>query len=154
MMLRNFAAAILLCLFVVASVSAQQKGTPEEAKMLVEKAVAYVKANGEEKALKEFNDPKGEFVNGDLYIFVFDPRGVLLANVNLPNLVGTNVYSSPDSKGKLHRKEMVDLANSKSSGWVEYYQKNPTTKNDEPKVSYVQKEGNLILGCGAYKPEK
>ena len=143
--------AVILSLFVAASVSAQQRGTPAEAKSLVEKAVAYVKANGEEKALKEFNNPKGEFFKGDLYIFVFDPKGVLLANPNLPKLVGTNVYNSPDSKGKLHRKEMIDLANSKGSGWVEYYQKNPTTKNDEPKISYVQKTGNLILGCGAYK---
>ena len=151
MMLKKVAIIIVLCLFVVAPVAAQQRGTPEEAKSLVEKAVAYVKANGEEKALKEFNNPKGEFFKGDLYIFVFDPKGVLLANPNLPNLVGTNVYNSPDSKGKLHRKEMVDLANSKGSGWVEYYQLNPTTKKDEAKISYVQKTGNLILGCGAYK---
>jgi hypothetical protein len=151
MMLRNVVIAVALCLFVAVSVFAQQRGTPEEAKSLVEKAVAYVKANGEEKALKEFNNPKGEFFKGDLYIFVFDPKGVLLANPNLPKLVGTNVYNSPDSKGKLHRKEMVDLANSKGSGWVEYYQLNPTTKKDEAKISYVQKTGNLILGCGAYK---
>ena len=154
MMLKKVMVMIVLCLFVVAAASAQQKGTPEEAKQLVEKAVAYVKANGEEKALKEFNNPKGEFFKGDLYIFAFDPKGILLANPNLPKLVGTNVYNSPDSKGKLHRKEMVDLANSKGSGWVDYYQLNPVTKKDEPKISYVQKVGNLILGCGAYKPEK
>ena len=151
MKLKNVVIRLCSALFVAASVSAQQRGTPAEAKKLVEKAVAFVKANGEEKALKEFNNPKGEFVKGDLYIFVFDPKGLLLANPNLPKLVGTNVYNSPDSKGKLHRKEMVDLANSKGSGWVEYYQLNPTTKKDEAKISYVQKEGNLILGCGAYK---
>jgi hypothetical protein len=57
--------------------------------MLVEKAVAYVKANGEEKAIKELNNPKSEFVKGDLYVFAVDPKGVLLANTNLPHLVGT-----------------------------------------------------------------
>ena len=153
-MSRRILIAVVLCLFVAVSVSAQQRGTPEEAKMLVEKAVAYVKANGEEKALKEFNNPKGEFVKGDLYIFVFDPKGVLLANTNLPHLVGKNVYNTPDSKGKLNRKEMVDLANSKGSGWVDYHQLNPVTKKQEAKISYVQKVGNLILGCGAYKLEK
>ena len=152
MMLKKVAAVIVLCLFVAAAASAQQKGTSEEAKQLVEKAVAYVKANGEEKALKEFNNPKGQFVKGDLYVFAVDPKGVLLANTNLPHLVGTNVYNSPDSRGKLARKEYVDLANSKGSGWVDYYQLNPVTKKEEAKVTYVQKVGNLILGCGAYKP--
>jgi cytochrome c len=115
-MTRKLLIAVVLCLFVAVSAFAQQRGTPEEAKMLVEKAVAYVKANGEERALKEFNNPKGEFVKGDLYIFVFDPKGVLLANTYLPHLVDKNVYNTPDSKGKLNRKEMVDLANSKGSG--------------------------------------
>ncbi len=36
---------------------------------MVEKAAAYVQANGKEKALKEFNNPKGQFVKGELYIF-------------------------------------------------------------------------------------
>jgi cytochrome c len=151
-MLKNVAIAVILCLFVAVSVFAQQKATPEEAKQLVEKAVAYVKANGEEKALKEFNNPKGEFTKGDMYIFVLDPNGVLLANVNLPKLVGTNVLNSPDSKGKLHRKEMVELAKKQGSGWVEYNQLNPVTKKDEAKISYIEKVGNLIVGCGAYLP--
>ncbi|MGZ3594995.1 MAG: cache domain-containing protein, partial [Syntrophales bacterium] len=64
----------------------------------------------------------------------------------------TNVYNVPDVKGKLHRKEMVDLANSQGSGWVEYYQVNPKTKKQEAKISYVQKVGNIIVGCGAYQP--
>jgi cytochrome c len=153
-MSRKILITVILCLFVAVSVSAQQqRGTPEEAKMLVEKAVAYVKANGEEKAIKELNNPKGEFVKGDLYVFAVDPKGVLLANTNLPQLVGTNIYNSPDSRGKLVRKEYVDLANSKGSGWVEYHQLNPVTKKDEAKVTYVQKVGNLILACGAYKED-
>ncbi len=152
-MFKKVMISIFICLFVVTSVYAAEKpGTPAEAKKLVEKALAYVKANGEEKALKEFNNPKGAFVKGDLYVFALDPKGLMLANVNLPKLVGTNVYNLPDSKGKLHRKQMVDLANSQGSGWVEYNQLNPKTKKDEAKISYVQKVGNMIVGCGAYLP--
>jgi signal transduction histidine kinase len=152
-MFKKVMISIFICLFVVTSVYAAEKpGTPAEAKKLVGKAVAYVKANGEEKALKAFNNPKGEFVKGDLYVFALDPKGVMLANVNLAKLVGTSVYNLPDSKGKLHRKEMVDLANSQGSGWVEYNQVNPKTKKDEAKISYVQKVGNMIVGCGAYLP--
>ena len=152
-MFKKVMISIFICLFMVTSVyAAEKRATPAEAKKLVEKAVAYVTANGEEKAIKEFNNPKGEFVKGDLYVFALDPKGVLLANVNLPKLVGTNIYNMPDSKGKLNRKEMVDLANSEGSGWVTYHQVNPKTKKDEAKISYVQKVGNLIVGCGAYLP--
>ena len=150
MLLKRVVIAVVLCMFVAVPAFAQ-KTTPEQAKKLVEQAVAYMKANGEEKAIKEFSDPKGQFTKGDAYIFVLGLDGVLRANVARPELVGKNVLNSPDSKGKFHRKEMVEVANSKGSGWVEYNQLNPATKQDEPKISYIQKVGNLIIGCGAYK---
>jgi signal transduction histidine kinase len=152
-MFKKVMISIFICLFMVTSVyAAEKRGTVVEAKKMVEKAIAFVKANGEEKALKEFNNPKGKFVKGDLYIFVLDSQGLSLASPNLPKLVGTNLYDKPDSKGKLHRKEFVDLANSQGSGWVTYHQLDPLTKKDMAKISYVQKEGNLIIGCGAYLP--
>jgi cytochrome c len=152
MMCKKTIIVVVLCLFVAVSAYAEKRGTPSDAKKLVEQAVAYVKANGEDKAIKEFNNPKGKFVKGDLYIAVLDPKGVLLANPNLPDLVGKNVSAMPDSKGKFHRKEMIDLCNSQGSGWVTYYQKDPLTKKDMAKITYVQKIGNLIINCGAYLP--
>lgn len=158
---------IFICLFAVSSVHAQQRGTPVEAKKLVEKAVAYVKANGEDKALKEFSKPGGKFfkeeeylfgydlnevLKDDLYIFAYDLKGVLMANSAVPKLVGKNLYNEPDSKGKLFRKEIVDLANSRGSGWVDYTYINPVTKQEETKITYFQKVGNLIVCCGAYLP--
>jgi len=159
--------AILICLFIVPSVNAQQRGTPAEAKKLVEQAVAYVKANGEEKALKEFSKPRGKFLKeeqylfgydlneaskDDLYIFAYGSKGVLMANPQAPKLVGKNLYNETDSKGKLFRKEIVDIANSYGSGWVDYTYMNPVTKKEEFKITYCQKVGNLIVCCGAYLP--
>src|SRR5690606_5866553 len=48
--------------------------TPDQAKAFVEKAVTFYKTAGREKALAVFSDPKGEFVEGDLYIFVMDMK--------------------------------------------------------------------------------
>jgi len=158
---------IFICLFVLNPVSAQQRATPFEAKKLVEQAAAYVKANGEEKALKEFSNANGKFVKNelyllgydlnealkdDLYIFVYDLKGVMLANPKAPKLVGKNLYNEPDSKGKLFRKEIVDLTNSRGSGWVDYTYMNPAIKQEENKITYCQKVGNLIVCCGAYLP--
>ncbi len=158
---------VFVCLFMLTSAHAQQRGTPVEAKKLVEKAVAYVKANGEDKALKEFSKPRGQFVEeeeylfgydlnevmkDDLYIFAYDLKGVLMANPVAPKLVGKNLYNVPDSRGKLFRKEIVDLANSRGSGWVDYAYINPVTKQEETKITYFQKVDNLIICCGAYLP--
>jgi hypothetical protein len=156
---------VFICLFIVTSVHAEQRATPLEAKKLVEQAVAYVKANGEKEAIKEFNNPRGKFskdeqylfgydlnevLKDDLYIFVYDLKGVLLANPKAPKLIGQNLYNEPDSKGKLFRKEIVDIANSRGSGWVDYTYMNPATKQEEIKITYCQKVGNLIVCCGAY----
>lgn len=144
---------LLLCPFVVASVHAQGYGigTPAEAKKIVEQAVAYILANGEEKALKEFNAPNGKFQWRDLYVFAYDLSGVVMGHPN-PKLIGRNLYLEPDGNGKLFRKEIVDLANTRGSGWVDYTYLDPITGQDEFKITHFQKVGNLIVCCGAYLP--
>jgi signal transduction histidine kinase len=145
--------SILLCIFAAGTVHAQGYGigTPLEAKKMVELAEAYIKANGEAKALQEFNKPNGKFQWRDLYVFAYDLKGVMKGHPN-PKLIGRNLYDEPDSKGKLFRKEIVDLANSRDSGWVDYTYMNPMTRQEEAKITYFQKEGNLIVCCGAYLP--
>jgi signal transduction histidine kinase len=145
--------SIIMCLFAVGTVHAQGYGigTPVEAKKMVEQAIIYIKANGEEKTLQEFNKPNGKFQWRDLYVFAYDPKGVMKGHPN-PKLIGRNLYNEPDSKGKLFRKEIVDLANSRGSGWVDYTYSNPMTGQEEAKITYFQKEGNLIVCCGAYLP--
>jgi len=145
--------SILMCLFAVSTVHAQGYGigTPAEAKKMVEQAIVYIKANGEEKALQEFNKPNGKFQWRDLYVFAYDLKGIMKGHPS-PKLIGRNLYSEPDSKGKLFRKEIVDLANSRGSGWVDYTYMNPMTRQEEAKITYFQKEGNLIVCCGAYLP--
>ncbi len=54
--------------------------TEEDGKKMLEKAVAYIKANGKEKAFAEFSNPNGEFVKDGLYIIAQDFKGVILLN--------------------------------------------------------------------------
>lgn len=122
-----------------------------EAVKMVKDAVALYKASGMEKTLDALNDPKGQFVKGSLFVFAFDENGTLLANATAPDKVGQNLLEVPDSKGKKFRKEFVELAKSAGSGWVDYTNINPKTKLDEPKSSYIEKAGELIIGCGIYK---
>jgi signal transduction histidine kinase len=152
-MFKKIFISIFIFLFAAGTVHAQGYGigTPVEAKKMVEQAIAYIKANGEEKALQEFNKPNGRFQWRDLYVFAYDLNGVMKGHPN-PKLIGRNLYDEPDGKGKLFRKEIVDLALSRGSGWVDYTYMNPMTRQEEAKITYFQKVGDLIVSCGAYLP--
>ena len=93
--------AVILCLFVAASVSAQQRGTPAEAKKMVEDAIAYIKANGKNKAFAEISNPKGKFVDRDLYVYVCDMNGTCLARGDDPSSVREKQHKFERSRWKV-----------------------------------------------------
>ena len=123
----------------------------DDAKMLVKQAAAYVQYQGKEKALAEISTSKGMFDKGELYVFAYDLDGVMLAHPKNPALIGQNLIAVPDAEGKLFRKEIVEKAKSKGSGWVDYMYLNPETKRQEHKSTYFQKVGDIIICCGVYK---
>lgn len=142
----------LAVIFAVASFGvAFAVSNANEAKEMVEKAAAYYQANGKEKALKEFNNPKGQFVKGELYVFVYDMGGTIIAHPVNQKLVGVNSLETPDVDGKMWRKEGMDLVKKSGAGWVDYKYKNPQSGKIEQKTSYLKKTGDIVLGCGAYK---
>lgn len=146
--------SILVSCFVLslnAAAAAADKGTAEEATTLVKKAAAYLNAQGKDKALAEVADPKGQFVMKDLYVFINDLNGVTLAHGGNAKLVGKNVMDLKDADGKAFIKEMYDVAKTKGKGWVDYKWVNPVTKTIEAKSTYVEKVGDVLIGCGIYK---
>lgn len=124
----------------------------DKAMALVKKAVEYCKANGKDKALSAFNDPKGQFVDGELYIFAYDFNGKNLAHGAKADAVGKNFLDLQDTGGKYIVKDMIALSKTKGTGWVDYKYKNPTTSAVEAKSSYVEKIDDYFVGCGVYKP--
>lgn len=77
--------------------SAFAAGEADEAKAMVEKAAALVKAEGRDKALAEIGNPQGQFVKGSLYVFVYDLTGTMVAHPVNPKLVGKNMLEVPDA---------------------------------------------------------
>ena len=126
-------------------------GTPQEAMDLVKRAAQYLKTHGKEKAFKEFSNPAGQFTRGDLYIFVNDKNGLTLAHGQNRSLVGKNVSDLKDVEGKHFIREMLNLARTKGSGWVDYKWMNPTTKEVLAKSTYCMNADDITLGCGIYK---
>lgn len=148
---------ILLGFFALAlnaAAFAAEKGTAEEAVALVKKAAAYLKENGKEKAFSEFNNPKGQFADRDLYVFVYGTSGdgINLAHGANPKLIGKNLLDLRDADGKLIVKGFIEVGNSKTGhGWVDYKWPNPVTKAVEAKSTYIERVGDVMIGCGIYK---
>lgn len=138
-------------LFSQGALASGGKGSADEATALTKKAVAYMKANGKEKAFAEFNNPGGQFKDRDMYIFVVDFNGKTLAHGANAKLVDKNMLELKDADGKLFIKEFIDVAKGKGNGWVDYKWPNPVTKAIEAKSSYVEKVDDMLVACGIYK---
>jgi cytochrome c len=142
---------IVLSLLMVSVALAADKGTPAEAEALVKKAIAFIKANGKDKAFAEFNNPKGQFTDRDLYIFAYDMNGKVLAHGQNIKMIGKDLYEVTDADGKAYVKERIEIAKSKGKGWQNYKFSNPVTKKIEDKTAYIEKYEDVIVGSGVYK---
>lgn len=128
-----------------------ERGTADEAIAMVRKAVNAIKSGGKEKAFAAFHDPAGGFRDRDLYIFVLDMKADNLVNGANPRLVGKNTLDLKDADGKLFVREMIDRATAKGTGWVDYKWPSPATNSILHKSAYIEKVGDMIVGCGIYK---
>lgn len=144
--------ATLLCAFTLhGQAIGADKGTAAEAVALVQKAGAYLKANGKDKAYAEFNNPSGAFKDRDLYIIVYDLKGTNVAHGANPKMIGKDLIDLKDAEGVPIVRSFIDVANGKGKGWVDYKWPNPVSKAIEPKSTYIEKHGDVLIGAGIYK---
>jgi hypothetical protein len=158
-MVRTFmiAAASVAVLMLSPAVFAQQSGgNAEEARAMLVKAVAAVKAD-KTKALDMFNKGEGGFLDRDLYPFCFnasDGKTVALANPNAKQLLGQDVRTNKDTTGKIFGLDLYAAAQ-KAEGQiteVSYMFSRPgADPKPVPKVSFVTRVGDLGCGVGYYK---
>ncbi len=151
--MRLFLSLVVVCGVAVESVGialAADAGSKDEAVAMVKKAIDHVKANGKAKAFSEFNNPKGSFVDRDLYIVVYDLNGKCLAHGANRKMIGRDLLDAKDPDGKPYMKERVELMKKSSTAWQEYKFRNPVSNKMEPKTMYLEKLEDMIVGCGVY----
>ncbi|MGH6797830.1 MAG: cache domain-containing protein [Roseiarcus sp.] len=134
------------------ALASSDRGTADEAKAMVEKAAAYLKEVGPDQTFAAIGDPSNaDFHDRDLYVFVRSIDGNTVAHGANKGMIGHTSLELKDADGKLYNKEMIDLANSNGSGWVEYRWVNPVSHKIERKSSYIVKVGDYVVGAGFYK---
>ncbi len=132
----------------------------EKQKMILDflkNAAAYIKENGKESSLAEFNKKNGIFTKDSLYVFAVSYDGGILATQDYDQkILGTNQLNFKDADGVNVIQGFIEKAKS-GGGWLLYKTENPTNKTLQCKNSYVMPanvSGNsdYLIGAGYYYP--
>jgi cytochrome c len=148
--------SLLLFYFTTNSVAKVDANSPvqkdvAELKAFVDSALKYIKANGEEKAYKEFSNPNSKFRKGNLYIFVNSYSGKVLAHGGDPSVIGKNLFNAKDKFGTPFFQLFVEAVN-RGGGIVSYYWPRPDTGVLQYKTSYVAPiNDRAYIGAGVFK---
>ncbi|ANI14402.1 MULTISPECIES: cache domain-containing protein [Pseudomonas] len=156
--MKRLFSALLFCLACLAPLhlpaatsTAADAAQAQRARQLLEKAVAYYRQEGD-KAFAAFSR-QGEFIDNELYVYVVDSKGVMLASGG-PSvvLIGRDVSQLLDPN---MRKQFAKALKAPENGKVqetEYRWKNWADGRVERKHTYYQRIGDRFLAVGYYIP--
>lgn len=148
----RFAAVVLTAACFAGPVAAQERGTKDEAKAMTDAAFEHIKKVGSEKAYKDFTTDKAAWTKKDLYVMVYDGKGVTLAHGGNEKLIGKDMTAVLDAAGKPVVGGLLALA-AKGGGWYDYDWPDPVTKKMMNKSTYAHKlpSGDGFVGVGIYR---
>jgi len=131
-------------------------GTAEEARAMLAKTVAALKAD-KEKTIEMINKGEGGFLDRDLYPFcsnVNDGKVVAIGNPNTKQVIGMDTRKLNDATGTAFGMQLYE-AYLKPEGQIteiSYKMERPgPDKALVPKISFVTRVGDLGCGVGYYK---
>jgi signal transduction histidine kinase len=132
-------------------IAAGEGGTAEEAKAMLERAVAAVEAD-KAAALAAFTAGTGGFKDRDLYVACNNAsEGTVTAHGADPAWVGRSIYEVTDVAGKKVGEEIQAVAAEGQLNTVEYLWPRPGETEAVPKVTYVTKVADQVCVVGYYK---
>ncbi len=146
-MSRRILQALFVVVLGIGFARAAEFGTAAEAKAMLEKAVAALKAD-KAGALAKFAKGEGGFKDRDLYPFCGGPDGNFTAH---PTLTGKSLKDLKDKAGKGLGAEMYKVAAEGKIAEVSYMWPRPGQTEPVQKVSFVTKVGDQVCAVGYYK---
>ena len=153
-MFRKLVIGALGAMAVLFSTTAFAQGTAADAKAMLERTVAAIKAD-KAKTLDQINKGENGFLVGDLYPFCFNLSDALLVAIGNPNvkgLLGKDARTFKDPTGDVYGPRLYDAAKEGQVNEVSYM--SPKAGADKawvPKASFVTAVAGLGCGVGYYK---
>ena len=139
--------AAVLVLLTASSVQAAQYGTGEEAKAMLERAVAAVKED-KAKALDMFNKGEGGFKDRDLYVWCANASdGIVTAH---PTNKGKKLTDIEGKHGAAFGQEIMQTATQGAIKEVTYWWPRPGSDMPLEKTTFYTKAGDQICAVGYY----
>jgi signal transduction histidine kinase len=151
--MQNLIAGVALVALLVAAKQgvAAEGGTAEEARVMLERAVAAVEAD-QAAALAAFTAGTDGFRDRDLYVACNNVSdGTVTAHGADPSMVGRNIYKLTDATGKRFGEEIQAVATEDQFNTVEYVWPRPGQTEPVPKATYVTRVADQVCVVGYYK---
>jgi cytochrome c len=132
--------------------AAQQagRGTAEEAQALVARAIDLSERLSIDVSLAALNAQDPRFIDRDLYVFVLDADGIVVAQSADPSRVGLDARELIDAEGNPIGTWLIERATPEGV-WIDYLRQDPASGKNEAKSSWVVRQGDYIYGCSIYK---
>ena len=148
---RGIASAAFVAVLLLAGgpAVAQGKASADDARAMLQRAVAAVKAN-EAEALASFSRGGSGFKDRDLYVFCARTDGRVDAHID-PVQIGRNIKDLYDVDGVAFGQEMLAIAADGQIQAVSYMWPEPGSHVPTAKVSFVTRVADQMCGVGYYK---
>ena len=128
-----------------------RQGTADQARQLVFDAMVHLRNVGYEQAVRDFHDKSGAFIDRDMYIFIFDRRGIYQVHGASPEKDNTDLRDIPGLDAEQLVADAWEVCDQAQGGWVNYIITNPVSRETQAKTSYVVPlDDHHLLGCGCY----
>ena len=120
------------------------------ARYRVQDAIALYESAGREETLAGIGDPQGSFTRGELYMFVLDLEGNLLAHPFSKRLVGQNLADLKDCEGRNFIRKLLATAKTRGYGFADYRWPVPNSKKELRKTVFFERVDGIVLCSGFY----
>jgi signal transduction histidine kinase len=149
-LIRTAPAAVFAAAFAIGTAGAQDFGSPEEARAMLETTVEAMESDREAtlEAINEGDDPR--FKDRDLYPFCGDAEGTFIAHGANADLVGQSLRDLEGKEGAPLGEQMYEQAEAGEIVEVEYMWPRPGEEEPTEKVSLVTKVGDDVCAVGYY----
>jgi signal transduction histidine kinase len=118
---------------------------------MLERAIPEVKKD-QTAAIAKFRNGEAGFKDRDLYVFCFDNADGKILTTYLQNLIGTDIRTLKDTKGRGFGQNLFDTAKEGQINESGSYTFNrPGAAEPAEKISYVTRIGAVTCGVGYYK---
>jgi cytochrome c len=131
---------------------AADRGSPAEAKAMLQHAMVHYRAVGRKQALADFTAKKPPFSDRDLYVVCISSEHIVVANGGFADHVGTRADLMKDLDGKGVAEAAWEVTSGSGEGTVRYRWLNPATRTMEIKMTFFARVGTDVCGVGAYSP--